>query len=77
MTTLTYIASSHGDWCAIYVDSKLFTEGHHIPVHDWLDLMQNHDVQWAKSLEVCGDWLEDEGGLFPKNLSDVELGEHK
>lgn len=70
MATLTYISSSHGDWCAIYIDNKLYTEGHSIAVWEWLDILQNVDIQWTKQLEINGDWLE-ECGRFPTEFSSI------
>ena len=70
MTTLTYISSSHGDWCAIYVDDKLHVEGHSISTWDWLHIIENMDIQWTKQLEVDGGWLEG-CGTFPLKLSDI------
>lgn len=70
MTTLTYISSSTDPWCAIYIDNKLYTEGHSIAVHEWLDILQNMDIQWTRQLEVNGDWLE-ECGSFPAEFSNI------
>lgn len=70
MTTLTYISSSHGDWCAIYVDDKYYAEGHSICVWEWLHVMTKYDIKSAIQLEVDGEWLEG-CGSFPLNLSDI------
>jgi len=69
MTTLIYVSSSHGDWCGIYLDGLMHTEGHSIPVHDWMDLLQNHDVQQTEQYEVDGEYLEF-GGL-PEAFTDI------
>lgn len=70
MTTLTYISSSHGDWCSIYIDDLMYTEGHSIPTNDWLAIIQTWDIGVTKQLEVCGEWL-DGCGSFPLKLSDI------
>lgn len=70
MATLTYVSSAHGDWCGIYIDNKLQVEGHSIPPHEWLELIEKWNIGRTKQFEVCGDWLE-EYGSFLKNLSDI------
>ena len=70
MSTLTYITSAHGDWCGIYIDDKLLTEGHSIPVHEWLDIVETQTLYKTQQIEVCGEWLE-EGGSFPQSFCDI------
>lgn len=70
MSDLSYVSSSNGDWCGIYIDNKLLTQEHSIPVHEWLDIVENQSIFTAQSLEVSGDWLE-EGGSFPQSFSDI------
>lgn len=70
MSALTYVSSAHGDWCGIYIDDKLLTEGHSIPVHEWLDIVQTQTIYKTQEMEVCGEWLE-EGGNFPQSFSDI------
>lgn len=74
MTTLTYISSSHGDWCAIYIDNDLQCEGHSIPVHDWLNIIETWNIGRTIQLEirtdVLGDWLE-RCGSFPATFEDI------
>lgn len=73
MSKLTYISSSHGDWCGIYVDDKLYTEGHSIPVWDWLEIIKTLLINTTKQYEVEGDWLIEEGGCFPQSFGDIPL----
>lgn len=70
MSTLSYVSSSNGDWCGIYVDGQLYTEGHSITVWEWLDIVENQSTFKTQNLEVDGDWLE-EGGSFPQSFSDI------
>ena len=70
MSSLIYISSSNGDWCGIYVDGQLYTEGHSIAVLEWLDIVENQSTFKTQNLEVEGDWLE-EGGSFPQSFSDI------
>lgn len=70
MTILTHISSSHGDWAGIYIDNDLQCEGHSIPVHDWLFLIETWNIGRTKQLEVNGEWLE-ECGSFPAEFSDI------
>lgn len=70
MSKLTYISSASGDWCGIYIDDKLLTEGHSIPVYEWLDIIQRQTIYKTQEVEVCGDWLE-EGGNLPQSFSEI------
>lgn len=70
MTTLTYISSSSGDWCAIYIDNKLYTEGHSIAAWEWLHVMTKYDIKSAVQYEVNGDWLE-MCGNFPERFEGI------
>lgn len=68
--TLTYISSPHGDWAGIYIDNDLQCEGHSIPVHDWLLLIETWNIGRTRQLEVNGEWLE-ECGSFPTSFNDI------
>lgn len=70
MSDLTYVSSSDGDWCGIYIDNTLYTEGHSIRVYEWLDIVENHTISKTQSLEVDADWLI-EGGSFPQSFADI------
>ena len=70
MSTLSYVSSSNGDWCGIYVDGQLYTEGHSITVWEWLQIIKTLLIDTTKEHEVDGDWLE-EGGSFPQSFSDI------
>lgn len=70
MSDLSYVSSSDGDWCGIYIDDTLYTEGHSITVWDWLHIVENHTIFKTQSLDVDADWLE-EGGCFPQSFSDI------
>lgn len=70
MTKLTYISSSNGDWCGIYIDDKLYTEGHSIPTWEWLQIIKTLLIDTTKEYEVDGDWLE-EGGKLPQSFGDI------
>lgn len=70
MTTLTYICSSHGDWCAIYINNDLQCEGHSIPVHDWLNIIETWNIGMTIQLEVNGEWLEG-CGSFPAEFDEI------
>jgi hypothetical protein len=70
MTTLTYISSSNGDWCAIYIDNKLYTEGHSIAVWEWLHIITTQDIKSAKQYEINGTWLKAYGS-YPMRFTDI------
>lgn len=70
MTTLTYISSGYGDWCAVYIDDKLHVEGHSISTRDWLYLLKLGTIKKTKQLEVDGNWLEG-CGTFPASFRDI------
>lgn len=65
-----YVSSSHGDWAGVYLNGKLYDEGHSIPVWLWIDLFNLNSVTEAVQFEVDGDWLE-EGGKLPQNFCDI------
>jgi hypothetical protein len=69
MTILTYISSTRGDWCGIYLDNTLHLEGHSIHANDWLDVTLM-DISHYKVFEVDAEWLE-EGGNFPLNFRGI------
>lgn len=73
MSKLTHISSSQGDWCGIYIDNELHTEGHSIPVHDWLYLIEKYgaEINDTQQREVSGEWLEMSGNL-PQKLEDIQ-----
>ncbi len=63
-----YVSSSHGDWVGVYLNGKLYDEGHSIPVHTWLDLLSEVAEENSANLstmqfEVGGEWLESCGNL--------------
>lgn len=72
MTKLTYISSSTGDWCGIYIENDLHTEGHSISTWDWLYLIRRYgaEINDTQQREVCGEWLYD-CGCFPEFLADI------
>lgn len=72
---VTYVSNSHGDWAGVYLNGKLYDEGHSIPVHTWLDLISEVSEENSASLptmqfEVDGEWLESCGNL-PEFFTDI------
>lgn len=57
------------DWKGLYIDGKLFMEGHELTIYDVLDAI---DVKY-KYIEPDLDWLAHNGSL-PEKLSDVKKG---
>lgn len=69
MSRLTYVTNTEGDWEAIYIDGKLNYEGHSIPAYVWFNL--TGICSDRNQFEVKSEYLEDEGGTFPINFSDI------
>lgn len=70
MSKLIYVSSSDGDWCGVYLDGLLSTEGHSIHTDDWLYYLKLGSVDSTDSFEVDWKWVA-ESGCFPKNFSDI------
>ena len=67
---LTYVTNEYGEWCGVYIDGKLDTEGHSIPVYEWLDYIKMRGITEVEELEVSGEWMEDVGS-FPQLFDDI------
>ncbi len=67
---LTYVSSTSGDWCGIYLDNKIDSEGHSIAVWEWLHYIKLGRVTEVDEFEVDGEWLESIGN-FPKLFEDI------
>lgn len=70
MIRLIYISSNHGDWCGIYLDDRLYTEGHSIPVWEWLEIIKTLLIDTTEQYEVDGDWVGWRGS-FPQTFSEI------
>ena len=69
---LTYVTNEYGEWCGVYIDNDLYTEGHSISTWDWLYLIEKYgaEINDTQQREVCGEWLEGCGNL-PQKLADI------
>lgn len=56
-----------GDWEGLYIDGKLYAEGHSLRASDVLDAL---DIP-TETVTVDEEWMEDEGQL-PDSLKDVK-----
>lgn len=72
MSTLTYISSTHGDWCGIYINGKLQEEGRSIEAWYGYYLLKLGTIIETRQLEICGEWLE-RSGTFPTEFSDIPI----
>ena len=62
-----YTLISGDDWCGLYKNGKLVTEGHSIKLTDFAKIIGiDLEVKWINQ-----DWLENRGCL-PKELSEVK-----
>ncbi|SDQ98358.1 hypothetical protein SAMN05519103_00304 [Rhizobiales bacterium GAS113] len=59
------------DWSGLYIDGKLQTEGHSIPVQNALRSVRELGPFTVMCIEADSDWLYDEGNL-PRDLVDVK-----
>ena len=65
--------SEDGDQYRLYVDGKLFTEGHSISDEDWINLIceHKHFSGKCKNLEFSEDEMEDMGCSFPYDIKEI------
>jgi hypothetical protein len=59
------------DWNALYIDGKLFREGHSIHMEDWFDAIETLTGGRPQSVEADDEWLLALGS-YPKALADVK-----
>lgn len=62
---------SADDWAGIYVGDALFTEGHSVPKHEWIELLRRFgvDVQDLSETDEAYKVIE-EHGRCPLTLTD-------
>jgi hypothetical protein len=70
--SIKIVQSESGDWYGLYVDNKLFTQGHNITINDFVNLIRKYKqfktvVHFVLPKEHM-EWL---GYKFPENWSDV------
>ena len=71
MSKLTYVSSTDGEWCGVYIDGKLDYETHTILVCYWLDVINVENLTQAENFEIDGHWLEDQSGYLPLLFKDI------
>jgi len=59
------------DWSGLYIDGKLWQEGHQIYHDDWLRLLEELGHSVSED-ELCPDWLTNEG-VLPENMTDCVI----
>lgn len=55
--TVEVFTSESGDWIVIKLNGKVYEEGHSIPVHRWLDLIEKFGNK-ISSKEVSDEDME-------------------
>lgn len=68
---ITFVISG-GGWEAIYVNGKLFDEGHSVNFMSLLHFLEGSVVGASDVKEADNSWLESRGS-FPISLEDVEF----
>lgn len=68
MTQKKIVIVNGDDWQGIYINGKLYYEGHSIPNHIVLEAL---DAPY-ETTECDSNWLEECGNL-PKNLEEVRV----
>lgn len=66
--------TNEDDWEGVYVNSVLLDQGHRICKEFMIGELVGSVVKSVKTQLVDNEWLENEGGWLPDNLSDVVLG---
>jgi hypothetical protein len=70
-TVITHVTNEDGDYEAIYVNDLLHTEQTKIPLHVLQYLAEQFQPFTAVNLEVTAEWIENEGGTYPRKLSEI------
>ena len=52
---IKYITCESGDWKVLIVNGKLYHEGHDIPEHIWLELLEDKFDVNCKNIEISDD----------------------
>ena len=68
---ITFV-SNYDDWEGVYIDGKLFEEGHDA---DWLRVLEHLGHRIADSIYADTEWLQARGSL-PKDIKDVKRERH-
>jgi hypothetical protein len=67
MKNLTFVGNDAGDWEALYVDGKLFCQGHEVETYDVLRALGIK----CDGFDVSDDEMEELGCSFPDLLSEI------
>jgi hypothetical protein len=67
LKSVVFVGCDGEDWEGLYIDGKLYVEGHSISVKDLLDSL---DIPYS-NVECDDAWL-DKKGCLPKLLKDVK-----
>jgi len=70
MVDIVHVVS--GDWEGLYVNGKLYDEGHSIPLRIFKQVLSDGWKSWEDVELVGAEWLVLEGGL-PSELLDLYL----
>lgn len=68
---INFIHSESGDWEGMYIDGKLFDEGHSLNLKEVLRMLINARLLNATlggTIEKSDKWFEDNGYSCPENL---------
>lgn len=68
MDVLITVTESH-DWKALYIDGKLYLDGHDL---DYRDILAALAIKFTHA-EVSDEWVEENGGRFPKTSAGIPL----
>ena len=72
---VTHVSNDSGDWELLFVNSKLFAEGHSIRTDEWLDLMETYNGSKAKKYWGADEEMENgSSGILDYELK-MELEE--
>lgn len=75
LSKVSVITCEAGDWTGLYLDGKLFSQGHSIPHFEWLQLLRKLGVETYEFYESDGQFGENLGvfgGRFPQDIAEVE-----
>ena len=68
-----YVSCNEGDWCGLYLNGKLFHEGHSISAHEWMLMIESlaSNGEYYDADNKFGENLDAFGGHFPQELEDL------
>ena len=72
MTKFTVVTAESGDWQALYLDGKLFAEGHSLSIWDVFDCIVDILPNEVRSMEIPDEVAEYGMPMLLEDLQEVQ-----